>query len=237
MALPSGNRRGAGGQLELRLGPQDACYVASGLTVRRSHALLVGLCLLAGTGGTGCGGERQDADEPEASYDVEVVDVSFPRRQRLAQRSQLEITVRNEDAKAIPNVAVTLDGLSRRREDPDLSDPERPVFVINSRRKPIGGHPEVKLAAPQGGETALVNTWALGRLPAGAERTFRWSVTAVEAGPFELAYAVSAGLHGNARAVTVGGAQPRGRVRGTVTSAPPDSRIAGDGVTVVNPAP
>lgn len=206
--------------------------------MRRSHALLVGLCLLAGAGAVGCGGgERQDAGEPEASYEVEVVDVSFPKRQRLAQRSELEITVRNDDAKTIPNIAVTLDGLSRRLEDRDLSDPERPVFVINGRRKRIGGHPEVKLAAPRGGETALVNTWALGRLEPGAERTFRWSVTAVEPGPFELTYAVSAGLHGNARAVTVGDAQPRGRVRGTIASAPPDSRIAADGVTVINPAP
>lgn len=206
--------------------------------MRRSHALLVGLCLLTGAGAVGCGGgDRQDAGEDEASYEVEVVDVSFPKRQRLAQRSELEITVRNEDAKAIPNVAITLDGLSRRLEDRDLSDPERPVFVVNGRRVRIGGHPEVKLAAPQGGETALVNTWALGRLAPGAERTFRWTVTAVRPGPFELTYAVSAGLHGNARAVTVGDAQPRGKLRGTVTPKPPDSRIAADGVTVVNPAP
>lgn len=199
---------------------------------------MVGLCGLVAAGAIGCGsGERQDANEEEASYDVEVVDASFPARQRLAQKSELEITVRNEDSETIPHIAVTLDGLSRRLDAPGLSDPDRPVFVIDGRRKRIGGHPEVKLAAPQGGPTALVNTWTLGELEPGAEKTFRWNVTAVKPGPFELTYAVSAGLDGNARAVSAGDAQPRGKLQGTITSKPPNSRIAADGVTVVNPAP
>ncbi|MEX1142608.1 MAG: hypothetical protein WD399_11250 [Thermoleophilaceae bacterium] len=206
--------------------------------MRRGHALLGGLCGLAAAVAVGCGsGERQDANEAEASYDVEVVDASFPERHRLAQKSQLEITVRNEGTEAIPDIAVTLDGLDRRLDRDDVADADRPVFVVDGRRKQIGGYPEVKLAGPGGGPTALVNTWTLGRLEPGAEKTFRWHVTAVEAGPFELTWAVSAGLHGNAEAVSVGGAQPRGKLQGTITSKPPSSRIAADGVTVVNPAP
>lgn len=224
--------------VELRLGPGRACYVRGALTVRRSHALLVSLCALAAVGGAGCGGgERQDANETEGTYEVEVVDVSFPERQRLAQTSDLEITVRNDDSEAVPDVALTLDGLYYRSRQPGLSDPERPVFVINGVPKQIGNFPEIKLAAPEGGKTVLVNTWTLGRLEPGDEKTFRWRVTAVEAGPFELTYAVSGSLYGKARAVGPGGAQPRGEISGMVTPKPPASRIAADGVTVINPAP
>lgn len=202
---------------------------------------------------TGCGGgERQDANEEEASYEVTVVDASFPERQRLAQTSELEITVRNEADEAIPDIAVTVDGFYRRVEpapssetsgvadtgSPELSDPNRPVFVIDGVPVEIGGHPDVKLAAPEGGQTALVNTWSLGELEPGEERTFRWRVTAIEAGPFEVSYVVNAGLHGNAVAVdALTGDLPHGSFQGSITSRPPESRIAPDGVTVVNPAP
>lgn len=216
------------------------------MTARRGPALLACLCGLAAALAAGCGGgERQDANEQEATYEVSVVGASFPERQRLAQTSELEITVRNEGTETIPDLAVTVDGLERRVErdgpetgSPELADPERPVFVVDGVPVEIGGHPDVKLAAPEGGETALVNTWTLGALEPGDERTFLWEVTAVEAGPFEVSYVVAAGLHGNAEAVdAVTGDVPHGSFQGTVTSRPPASRIAADGVTVVNPAP
>jgi hypothetical protein len=48
---------------------------------------------------------------------------------------------------------------------------------------------------------------------------------------------VAGGLQGKAKAIAVGGGQPRGEIAGTITSRPPASRIAADGVTVVNPTP
>jgi hypothetical protein len=209
------------------------------LTLRRGHALLVGLCGLLAAGAVGCGsGERQDANEADASYDVTVVDAKFPTSQRLAEKSQLEITVRNDDAETIPNIAVVLKGLSRRMDNPNLSDPNRPVFIVDGKSAEIGGYEEVKLAAPGGGQTALVDTWALGKLEPGAKKTFRWRLTAVKPGPFELSYAVAAGLGGKAKAVGPGDAQPQGAFKGTISSAAPASRIAADGRTVVvTPAP
>lgn len=200
--------------------------------------MLMGLCGLLAAGAVGCGGgERQDADEAEASYDVTVVDASFPERQRLAEKSELEITVRNDAEETVPNIAVTLKGLGRGSENVGLQDATRPVFVLNSDHAEIGGYQEVKLDAPEGGETALVDTWTLGELEPGAEKTFRWRMTAVEPGPFELSYAVAAGLGGKAKAVGPGGAQPQGSFKGTIVSKAPISRIAADGRTVVNPAP
>lgn len=206
------------------------------MTLRRGHALLVALCGLLAAVAVGCGGDdRQDANEDEASYEVTVVDAKFPKFQRLAQESELEITVRNDADATIPHIALTLNGLSRRSDNPNLQDPNRPVFVIDSDPAEIGGYQEVKLAAPQGGQTAFVDTWTLGKLKPGAEKTFRWRLTAVDAGPFELTYAVAAGLDGKATAVGPGDAQPRGELKGTITSKPAASRIAADGVTVVDP--
>jgi hypothetical protein len=196
------------------------------------------LCSLVAAGAVGCGGgERQDAGEDEQSYDMSVVDAKFPERQRLGQSSNLVITVRNDDSETVPDAAVTVDGFYRRLDNANLSDPNRPVFVIDGNPVQIGGYPDVKLAAPQGGPTALVNTWALGPLKPNAEKTFRWRVTAVKAGPFEIGYEVAAGLQGKATAVGPGDAPPSGKFAGTVTSKPPDSRVAADGFTVVSPAP
>lgn len=200
--------------------------------------MLAGACALLVAIAAGCGGgERQDANEPEGSFEVEVVDASFPERQRLAQTSDLAITVRNDADETIPDVAVTLRGLTERSENANLSDPNRPVFVINGRPAEIGGYQEVKLDAPDGGPTALVDTWTLGELEPGDEKTFRWRVTPVRPGPYEVTYAVAAGLDGNAKAVTVGGGPPRGAFQGTVTAAAPQTRVADDGRGVVTPAP
>jgi hypothetical protein len=182
-----------------------------------------------------CGGDRQDKNEPKGNYKVEVVSAAFPAKQKLAKTSNLQIVVRNADSKTIPNIAVTVNGFDERRQDPDLADPERPVFVINGRPKNLGGFPESKEAAPPGCETAYVNTWACGELKPGARKVFRWSVTAVRAGSFKLTYTVAAGLNGKAKAIAEsGGGRPTGIFAGTIDDTPPDTRVADDGKTVVS---
>ena len=210
-------------------------YVRAALTGRsnafaRSLALL-GLAVVAGCGGA----ERQDEDEPEGDFAVEVVRASFPEEQKLAKSSNLVITVRNAGNRTIPNIAVTVDGFSVRKEDPELADPERPQFVINGAPRDIGGFPESKEAAPLGCDTAYVNTWACGPLRAGREKTFRWSVTAVKAGQFDVRWKVAAGLDGKAKAVGTGGGEaPRGSFTGSVSDEAPEVRVADDGKTVVS---
>jgi hypothetical protein len=202
--------------------------------LRRGHAVLVGMCGLLAAGVIGCGGgERQDANEDDASYEVTVTDAKFPENQRLAQESNLVLTVRNDADETIPNVAVTLKGLDARSDNPNLQDSSRPVFVINGDAAEIGGYQEVKLAAPEGGQTALVDTWTLGELEPGAKKTFRWRLTAVKPGPFELSYAVAAGLGGKAKAVGPGDAQPQGSFKGAISAKAPVSRIGPDGRTVI----
>jgi hypothetical protein len=213
-------------------GPGIRWYVRPALEARRyvCACLLLPLAAVVGCGG----GERQDEDEPEGDFAVEVVRASFPEDQKLAKRSNLVITVRNAGRETIPNVAVTVDGFNFRKTDPELSDPERPQFVINGVPREIGGFPESKDASPLGCDTAYVNTWACGPLRTGRERTFRWSVTAVKAGKFDIRWRVAAGLDGKAKAVTEGGGPaPRGSFSGTVSDKAPQVRVAEDGKTVV----
>ena len=69
---------------------------------------IVLVCLIAAVG---CGGgERQDEDEPEGNFAVEVVASDFPKQQKLAQSSDLMITVRNSGDDTVPIVAITLKG-------------------------------------------------------------------------------------------------------------------------------
>lgn len=184
-------------------------------------------------GVSGCGEPRQDSKEPTGAYRVSA-NASFEPGQKLAKRSQLVIKVRNEEnRKAIPNVAVTLQGFSTKIGQEDVSDPSRPIFVINGRPANIGTFPETKEDGPRGGETAYVDTWALGRLGPGKARIFKWDVTAVRAGPYRVTYRVAAGLNGKAKAIAVGGGPVRGGFRGRVSDTPPDTRVGDDGKSVV----
>ena len=180
------------------------------------------------------GGERQDENEPKGDYRVKVVNARFPADQKLAKRSTLVIRVRNaETDKTIPNIAVTLRGLDVKLDNKDLADPKRPVFVINGVPRDIGTFPESKEAAPEGGETAYVDTWALGPLKPGRQKVFRWNVTAVRPGRYRITYRVAAGLDGKAKAVNASGQTPRGLFTGTVSDKAPETRVADDGVTVI----
>jgi hypothetical protein len=192
---------------------------------------VLGLAAVAGCGGA----ERQDENEPEGEFAVQVTDASFPAGQRLAQRSALRLTVRNAGEETIPNIAVTVDGFDFERSGDGLADPSRPRFAVNGIPVEIGGTPDAREAVPRGCETAYVNTWACGPLRPDAQREFRWSVTPVVAGPFRIDWRVGAGLDGNAVAVTAaGGEVPEGSFRGTVSDAPPQTRIGEDGRSVVS---
>ncbi len=220
----------AGHKDQAASGRIDPWYVGRGL---RAKGLLAGLAAVATVALAACGEPRQDAKEPTGRYHVSAK-ASFASGQKLAKRSQLVIRVRNEEnRKAIPNVAVSLKGFSTNIKQQNVSDPSRPIFVINGRPVNLGGFPETKEAAPNGGETAYVDTWALGRLGPGKSRTFKWDVTAVRAGPYHVTYRVAAGLNGKAKAITVAGGPVHGSFAGRVSDTPPRTRVADDGKTVV----
>ena len=195
------------------------------------YVAFVCVLALAGCGG----GERQDENEASGNFPIEVVKSSFPEKQKLAKSSDLEVTVRNAGQETIPNIGLTVNGFDERKNNPDLADPNRPVFAINGVQVRIAGFPESKDAAPRGCDTAYVNTWACGPLKPNEMKTFRWSVTAVRAGDYRISWRVNAGLDGKAKAVAPGGGPaPRGVFAGTISDKAPTVRVADDGHTIVN---
>lgn len=155
-----------------------------------------------GAGVSGCGGAEQGASEPHASFPVRIVQASFPRVQAVAHNSTLILRVRNAGLRTMPNVAVTMDSFSYKSNYPGLADRERPVWIIDEGPgvKPKQLVLTQTIDPPGGGQTAFVNTWALGPLPPGRTRTFVWHVTPVKSGLHTIDYTVNAGLNGKAHA-------------------------------------
>jgi hypothetical protein len=198
--------------------------------VRRLACACAAATLLLG----GCAStKKQNENEPAGNFQVKIVSASFPAKQKLAQSSRLVIRVQNSGRTTIPDIAMTVNGFGKRKNQPDLADAERPQFVINGKPQTIGGVPEAKDQSPEGCETVYVNTWACGKLKAGAEETFAWNVTAVQAGPYKLSYRVAAGLDGKAKAVARSGEILSGSFAGTVSNRPPVTKVSDDGKTVV----
>jgi hypothetical protein len=175
----------------------------------------------------GCGGQRQDADEPSGTFPVKVDKASFPSQQRLSQNVTMRITVRNAGTKTVPNIGVSLvdpkygtaaEAFAEVSSDPQLASRSRPIWIVDQ--------------GPPGGDTAYSNTWALGPLAPRRTKTFRWSVTPAKAGTYQIVYRVSAGLNGKAKAVIPGGQPVTGRFKTTISSVPAPARVDDNGNVV-----
>jgi hypothetical protein len=162
---------------------------------------LLGACAALVAGGCG-GGTEQNHGEPKQSYDMRISAATFPANQTMARPTQLSVRVSNESASTVPNVAVSVDSFSYVEKYPELAANKRPIWVVEEGPGTPAELPVQSQAVspPGGGQTAYVNTWALGPLKAGASRTFTWKVVPVKAGSYTVHLAVAAGLAGNARA-------------------------------------
>lgn len=185
-----------------------------------------------------CGGSRQDENEPEGKFPVEVTTAKFPNRQRLGATENLKLAIKNVGEETIPNLAINIfidqgaDGsFSIRLEQPDLAKPDRPVWILEN------GFPRLKgEQAPAGGETAQTNTFAFGPLPPDQEKKIVWRLTAVRGGTYQLNYRISAGLFGKAQAVTDEETIPSGTFVVTISTKPPETRVNGKGEVVIGRA-
>jgi hypothetical protein len=191
-----------------------------------------------------CGGSDEsssDANEPAGTYRAEVVTAEFPTRQSLGQTSLLKLGIRNTGDRAIPAVTVTITVAGKEGRDsalpfgfrdpqPDLAQPDRPVWVL------AAGYPKRAGATIQGGaSTSGLKTFSLGRLEPGKTTEWVWKVSAVEAGPYTVLYEVDAGLSGAARAETAAGVQPGGSFAVRISRVPPDTIVTDSGEVVTIP--
>jgi len=177
---------------------------------------------------SGCGGAQRNAHEVAGSYPVEILTARFPAKQAIARDERFTLVVRNAGARTIPNIAVTLDSFYYTSSYPKLSVRKRPVWVVNTGPGRVATSPPVQteeVNPPGGGETAFVNTWALGALAPHASRAFIWHVTPVKAGMHTVHYTVAAGLDGKSRARLVRGGLATGSFTASIAPVPPSTHV------------
>lgn len=192
-------------------------------------AALVAALVLAACGGSE---PRQDEDEPEGEFSVEVSRADFPNKQRLAQTSDLILEVTNTGDETIPDLAVTIttdpdaDGaFSVISEQEDVAISSRPVWILENGYPYADAEGSPGELSPAGAEAAQTNTFSFGPLEPGASRLMSWRVTPVVAGEYTVSYRVEAGLQGKAQAVTDDGSEPAGEFAVEITDVPPQTRV------------
>jgi hypothetical protein len=186
--------------------------------MRALRGTAIACLLLSSALGAGCGGgTRQHKNEPSGNFSVKVATATFPAKQTLAEPTKLSIVVKNTDSKALPDVAVTVDSFTKASQQVGLADPQRPVWIVDK--------------GPVGGETAYVNTWALGRLAPGQSKRFTWNVTAIQSGAHNVAYRVSPGLDGKAKVADASAAS--GKFSVSISDKPAQARVDPETGTVI----
>jgi len=188
--------------------------------------VLAGAC--AAMFATGCGGgKQQDVGEAKRIYKIQVVSATFEATQAVARPAVMRIKLRNAGARTIPNLAVTVDSFYYTENHPELAANKRPVWVVEQGPGKIPTRPvqSQAISPPGGGQTAYVNTWALGPLAPGRTQTFEWKVVPVKVGVHKVHIEVAAGLAGQAKARLASGGRPTAAFEAHIAPAPPPTHV------------
>jgi hypothetical protein len=206
----------------------------------RPRAALAGaLAALLALTVAACGGESSsDANEAGGNYPVKVTRAEFPTRQELGQTSLLWLGIRNEGRKTIPALTVSFSVAGKQGRasnlpfgihdpEPGLAQPDRPIWVLAAHYPKFAGSSE-----PGGAETSNPKTYDFGPLKPGATTNVVWKLSAVKSGRYALLYAIAAGLGGEAKAKTAGGATAGGSFAARIVSATPNKVVDSAGEVV-----
>jgi hypothetical protein len=168
----------------------------------------------------GCGGDaRQDAGQESGSYQVKVVSSSFPADQSISSEAPMQIVVRNDGKQTVPDLTISLQGISDRNDQADLADEEQPVWIVEDQ--------------PGNATTAYDSTWALGPLKVGETKRFDLKLTPAVPGTHTVKWAVDAGLTGKFSARTSAGRVPAGTCTVRVSTEPAPATVDPDTGAVV----
>jgi hypothetical protein len=238
---------------------EESASTAHALKARRRIGIGF-LAAFATVGIAACGGSRQDANEPSGNFPVQIVSADFPSKQKLAQNTNLTLSVQNSGDKTIPDLAITIfttsnastgtstTGTTSTGTGTSAASQALPTsqgsFSVRSEQaglaipfRPVwileSGFPKLEgQTASAGAEAAQTDTYAFGALPAHQSKQIVWNVTPVQAGTYTVHYRVAAGLEGKAKAVTADGSVPEGEFVVRISSAPPQTRVNDSGQVV-----
>jgi hypothetical protein len=186
----------------------------------------------------GCGSSSSADDEPTGTFHVKVTEASFPTAQKLGQTSLLKLAVRNTGKRPVPALTVSFTIAGKQGVDsslpfgvrdpqPDLAQPERPVWVLAQTYPRLHGS-----SKPGGASTSSPKTFAFGELKPGKTTTAVWKLSAVRSGKYTLLYSVDAGLGGQARAKTENGVRPGGSFATEISERLPETEVTNNGEIV-----
>ena len=158
---------------------------------------------------------------------MQVLGTSFPARQVSSKPATFELRVQNTGTHTVPNIAVTVDSFGYSSSFRGLADAKRPVWVIEEGP---GAQPAVPvesetISPPGGGQTAYVNTWAIGSLAPENTQVFEWHVMPVKPGRYTVHYTIGAGLAGRAKAVSSSGGAVTGTLTADIAPKPPSRHV------------
>lgn len=184
------------------------------------------------------GGDSSAAEEPTGTFQVKVTEAKFPTLQRLGQTSLLQLGIRNTGERTVPGLSVTVTIAGKRGESsslpfaindpqPELAQPERPVWVLSSTYPRLQGSTD-----PGGASTSNGKTFSFGPLKPGETTKAVWKLSAVRAGRYTLLYRINAGLDGEAKAETKGGVAPGGSFSTEITQRLPQTEVNDSGEIV-----
>jgi hypothetical protein len=206
----------------------------------RLQAIAIGFAALAAAamlGGCGSGSSSAEA-EPTGTFHVKVTEASFPTAQKLGQTALLKVGIRNTGKRTVPalTVSFTIAGKAGvnsslpfgvRDPQPELAQPERPVWVLAQ------SYPRLHGSSPPGGaSTSSPKTFSFGELKPGATTTAVWKLSAVRSGKYTLLYSVDAGIGGKAKAKTDNGVRPGGSFATEISERLPETEVTNSGEIV-----
>ncbi len=188
------------------------------------------------------GGESRGANEPAGTYSVKVTGASLPARQPIGSTALMELGIRNTGTKTVPALIVNVSIAGKegqastlpfgiRDPQPELAQPDRPVWVLAARYPRFAGSSE-----PAGAETSTPKTFDFGPLKPGRTADLVWKLSAVRAGRWTVLYSIDAGLSPEVKAKTTGGVKPGGSFTARISTARPNKEVTDSG-EVVNRKP
>lgn len=159
---------------------------------RAGRALLVAFAITCALIVVGCGGgETQDQDAVEGTWNVEVVGWKFPERQPLGRPVDFILTVRNDDERDIPQLILTIAGMKQFVEQGNAASNTRPIWIPT----------DVKYSDVTPYNSALAQSYNLGPLASDDFARYKLTLTPLRRGEHRIGYSLAGNLFGTAKIV------------------------------------